>query len=83
MSNLDVYCVSHFNEKQLFAHMGELGLTLDPKDFATNGYQVDERQHPRTAPKAFGRKGKAVAPSEDESEGDEEQEEEDLAGAGT
>ena len=68
MSNLDIYCVSHFDEKQLFAHMGELGLTLDPKDFATNGYQVDERQHPRTAPKASGRKEKAVVPSEDESE---------------
>ena len=82
MSNLDIYCVSHFDEKQLFAHMGELGLSLDPKDFATNGYQVDERQHPRTAPKASGRKGKAVVPSKDESEEDEEQEEEDLAGAG-
>ena len=44
---------------------------------------MDERQHPRTAPKASGRKEKAVAPSEDESEEDEEQEEEDLAGAGT
>ena len=83
MSNLDVYCVSHFDEKQLFAHMGELGLTLYPKDFATNGYQVDEQEHPRTASKASGRKGKAVVPSEDESEEDEEQEEEDLAGAGT
>ena len=81
MSNLDVYCVSHFNEKQLFVHMGELGLSLDPKDFATNGYQVDERQHPRTAPKASGRKGRAVVPSEDKSKEDEEQEEEDLAGA--
>ena len=83
MSNLDVYCVSHFDKKQLFAHMGELGLILDPKDFATNGYQVDERQHPRTAPKASGRKGKAVVPSEDESKEDEEQEEEDLGGVGT
>ena len=79
MSNLDVYCVSHFEEKQLFVHMGELGLTLDPKDFATNGYQVDERQHPRTASKASGKKGKAVVPSEE----DEEHKEEDLAGAGT
>ena len=68
MSNLDIYSVSHFDEKQLFVHMGELRLTLDPKDFATNGYQVDERQHPRNAPKAFGRKGKGVVPSEDESE---------------
>ena len=83
MSNLDVYCVSHFDEKQLFAHMGELGLTLDPKDFATNDYQVDEGEYPRTTSKASGRKGKAVVPSEDESEEDEEQEEEDLAGART
>ena len=82
MSNPDVYCISHFDEKQLFAHMDELGLTLDPKDFATNGYQVDERQHPRTAPKASRKKGKAIAPSEDKSEEDEEQEEEDLAGGG-
>ena len=63
--------------------MDELGLTLDPKDFATNCYQVDERQHPRTTSKGSGRKGKVVVPSEDESEEDEEQEEEDLAGAGT
>ena len=83
MSNLDIYCVSHFDKKQLFEHMGELGLTLDPKDFATNGYQVYEWQHPRTASKASGRKGKAIVPFEDESEEDEEQEEEDLAGTGT
>ena len=83
MSNLDVYCVSHFDEKQLFAHMVELGLTLDLKDFATNSYQVDERQHPRTASKGSGRRGKVVVPSEDESEEDEEQEEEDLPGAKT
>ena len=63
--------------------MGELGLTLDPKDFATNGYQVDERQHPRTASKGSGRKRKAVVPSEDKSKEDEEQDKEDLAGAGT
>ena len=83
MSNLDVYCVSHFDEKELFTHMGELGLTLDPKDFATNGYQVDKRLHPRTTSKASERKGKAVVPFEDESEEDEEHEEEDLASVGT
>ena len=75
-----MYCVSHYDEKQLFAHMGEMGLTLDPKDFATNGYQVNERDHPRSTLRVSGRKGKAVVPSEDEEE-DEEQEEEDLAGA--
>ena len=31
MSNLDVYCVFHFDEKKLFAHMGKLGLSFDPK----------------------------------------------------
>ena len=66
-----------------WANLGELGLTLDPKDFATNGYRVDERQHPRTASKASGRKGKAVVPSKDESEEDDDQEEEDLIDAGT
>ena len=75
-----MYCVSHYDKKQLFAHMGEMGLTLDPKDFATNEYQVNEREHPRSASRASGRKGKAVVPSEDEEE-DEEQEEEDCAGA--
>ena len=75
-----MYCVSYYDEKQLFAHMGEIGLTLDPKDFATNGYHVNERDHPRTASRAFGRKEKAVVPFEDEEE-DEEQEEEDRTSA--
>ena len=75
-----MYCVSHYDEKQLFAHMGEMGLTLDPKDFASNGYQINERDHPRSAPRASGRKGKAVIPSEDEEE-DEEQDDEDRVGA--
>ena len=75
-----MYYVSHYDEKQLFVHMGEMGLTLDPKDFATNGYKVNEREHPRSVSRASGRKEKAVVPSEDEEE-DEEQEEEDRAGA--
>ena len=33
-----MYCILHYDKKQVFGHMGELGLTLDPKDFATNGY---------------------------------------------
>ena len=75
-----MYCISHYDEKQLFAHMDEMGLTLDPKDFATNRYQVNECEHPRSASIASGRKGKVVVPSEDEEE-NEEQEEEDHAGA--
>ena len=66
-----MYCVSHFDEKQLFVHMGELRLTLDSKDFATNRYQMDKWQHLRTASRASGRKGKAIVPSADE-EKDEE-----------
>ena len=76
-----MYCISHYNKKQLFAYMCEMGLTLDPKDFATNEYQVNEREHPRTASRVSRRKGKAVVPSDDEEE-DEEQEEEDRAGIG-
>ena len=57
-----------------------MGLILDPKDFASNRYQVNESDHPRSAPRASGRKGKAVIPSEDEEE-DEEQDNEDRAGA--
>ena len=75
-----MYCISHYDEKQFFAHMGEMGLTLDSKDFATNGYEVNERNHPRTASRASRRKEKVVVPSEDKEE-DEEQEEEDRAGA--
>ena len=77
-----MYCISHYDEKQLFVHMSELGLSLDPKDFATNGYQVDEREHPKTASRASGRKEKAVVPSEDKEE-DEEQEKEDHVGVET
>ena len=72
-------CVSLCDEKQLFAHMDEMGLTLDPKEFATNRYQVDERKYQRTAFRASGRKGKVVVPSEDKKE-DEKQEEEDCVG---
>ena len=75
MSNLDVYCVLHYDKKQVFARMGELGLTLDPKDIATNKYQVDEHEHPRTTSRASKRKGMAIIPSEEE--------EEDRAGAET
>ena len=43
---------------------------------------MDERQHPKTTSRAFGRKGKAIVPFEDEEE-EEEQQEEDLVGVGT
>ena len=76
-----MYCILHYDEKQVFAHMGEFGLTLDLKDFATNEYQVDKREHPSTTSIASGRKGKAVIPSEDE-EVDKEQKEGHV-GAGT
>ena len=31
-----MHCVFYYNGKNLFAHMGEVELTLDRKDFATN-----------------------------------------------
>ena len=60
MSNLDVYYILHFKDKCVFAHMDELGLTLDRKDFATKRYALDEDRHPKSASKAVGRKKKAV-----------------------
>ena len=36
MSNLDVYCVSYYDNKHVFADIGEFD------NFATNGYAVDE-----------------------------------------
>ena len=68
MSNLDMYCIFHFDNKSIFAHMGELGLRLDQKDFTTNSYAVDEEQHLKTISKAGGRKEKAVVPTSEEEE---------------
>ena len=63
MSSLDVYCLSHFEDKQFYAAMVEIGLTLDRNDFFPNGYLVDEEKYPRTAAKSVGRKEKVVASS--------------------
>ena len=82
MSNLDVYSIFHYDKTQVFVRMDELGLTLDPKDFATNEYQVDEHEHPRTVFKASRRKREVIVLSKEEEE-DEEQEKEDCASAGT
>ena len=62
MSFLDVYCLLHFEDKQFYAAMVEIGLTLDRNDFLPNGYLVDEK-YSRTAAKSAGRKGKAAASS--------------------
>ena len=63
ISSLDVYCLSHFEDKQFYAAMVEIGLTLDRNDFLPNGYLVDEEKYPRTAVKSAGRKGEAAASS--------------------
>ena len=63
MSSLDVYCLSHFEDKQFYAAMVEIGLTLDRNDFLPNGHLVDEEKYPRTAAKSTRRKGKAAASS--------------------
>ena len=61
MSSLDVYCLSHFENKESNATMVEIGLTLDRKDFVPNGYHVDEQKYPMTTAKMVGRKDKALA----------------------
>ena len=63
MNSLDVYCLSHFEDKQYYARMVEVALTLDWKDFLPNGYPVDEEVYPRVPPKPAGRKGKVPASS--------------------
>ena len=63
MNSLDVYCLSHFENKQYYARMVEVALTLDQKDFLPDGYPVDEEVYSRVPPKPAGRKGKAPASS--------------------
>ena len=63
MSSLDVYCLSHFEDKQFYAEMVEIELTLDRNDFLPNGYLMDEEKYLRTTAKLAGRKGKAAASS--------------------
>ena len=76
MNSLDLYCLSHFEDKQYYARMVEVALTLDWKDFLPDGYPVDEEVYRRVPPKPAGRKGKAPASSsqvEEETTEDEEQ----------
>ena len=75
-----MYCVFHFEDKSVFAHMGEFGLMPDQKDFATNGYKVDKEHHPRTTSKASGRKEKAMALALEEDKEQEEEQEIFIAG---
>ena len=63
MSSLDVYCLSHFEDKEFYAAMVEIGLTLDRNDFLPNGYLMDEVKYPRTTAKLAGRKEKTTASS--------------------
>ena len=75
-SRLDVYCLSHFEDKQYYVWMVEVALTLDRKDFLADGYPVDEEVYPRVPPKPAGRMEKAPASSSqvEETINDEEQE---------
>ena len=80
MNSLDVYCLSHFEDKQYYARMVEVALTLDWKDFLANGYLVDKEVYPIVPPKPAGKKEKALASSSQvEEETVEEEEQEDLA----
>jgi hypothetical protein len=51
MSCLYTFCISHFEEKDMYSKMAEVGLELDKADFAVAGYEVDERKYPRQGPK--------------------------------
>jgi hypothetical protein len=51
MSCLYTFCISHFEEKDAYSKMAEVGLELDKADFAVAGYEVDERMYPRQGPK--------------------------------
>ena len=76
MNSLDVYCLSHFEDKQYYARMVEVALTLNQMDFLPDGYLVGEEVYLRVPPKLAGRKGKAPASSsqvEEETVEDEEQ----------
>ena len=63
MNSLNVYCLSHFEDKQYYARMVEVALTLNRKDFLPDGYPVDEELYPRVPPKPAEKKGKAPASS--------------------
>ena len=76
MNSFDVYCLSHFEDKQYYARMVEVALSLDRKDFLPDGYPVDEEVYPQVPPKPARRKGKALASSlqvEEETAKDEKQ----------
>ena len=55
--------MSHFEDKQFYAAMVEIGLTLDHNDFLPNGYLVDEEKYPKTVAKSAGKKKKTIASS--------------------
>ena len=55
-----MYFLLHFEDKEFYARIVEIGLTLDCKDFVPNGYHVDEEKYPRTTAKMVRRKGKAL-----------------------
>ena len=42
MSCLYTFCISHFEEKEQYSKMAEVGLELNKADFAVAGYEVDE-----------------------------------------
>ena len=79
MSSFNVYCLSHFEDKEFYTTMVEIGLTLDHKDFIPNGYHVYEEKYPRTTSKTAGRKGKALVSSLQQEIEVVEEEEEDAA----
>jgi hypothetical protein len=58
MSCLDIFNISHFEERNEYSRMTEKGLELDKADFAVNGYEVDEEKYPQQPDKDASSSGK-------------------------
>lgn len=68
MTSLDSFVVSDIDDERDFDEANELGLTLDPLDFAPSGYPVDEQIFPKMGQSVA--KGKAVVDEGEEEEED-------------
>ena len=47
-----MYYIAYFKDNKYFVDIGELGLTLDKKYFAPNGYNMDDERSLKSAAKS-------------------------------